>query len=100
MCQSRPWRRTEEEPMEKKDIVVAVDIAKAVFDAAVFHEPKGRREAEALAEGLPSLLRADARGDGSHGGVRVGSLLGPEDRRSRPSSGLAPSAPGPPLCHS
>src|SRR5215470_7498696 len=39
MCQSRPWRRKEEEPMEKKDIVVSVDIAKVVFDAAVSHEP-------------------------------------------------------------
>jgi hypothetical protein len=39
MCQSRPWRSKEEEPMEKKDSVVAVDIAKDVFDAAVSHEP-------------------------------------------------------------
>jgi hypothetical protein len=32
--------------MEKKDTVVAVDIAKSVFDIAVSHEPGGSRRGD------------------------------------------------------
>src|SRR6266581_8670006 len=57
MCQSRPLGRKKEEPMEK-DTVVAVDIAKSVFDAAVSQEPGRVAERRRLGRGVFLLFFA------------------------------------------
>src|SRR5260370_30542047 len=56
-CQSRPLGRKKEEPMEK-DTVVAVDIAKSVFDAAVSQEPGRVAERRRLGRGVFLLFFA------------------------------------------
>src|SRR4249920_270071 len=82
MCQSRPYARRKEESVEKHT-VVAVDVAKAVFELAVSEEPGrvklhrrlSRGEVEVFfAQAPQSTVVMEACGSAHHWGRRLESL--------------------------
>ena len=84
----------------EKHTVVAVDIAKSVFEVAVSNEPGRVAAKPRLRRGVfLSLLRTDAGFDGRHGSLRLRPLLGPAAPEAGPRRGPAPSPPGPTLRH-
>ena len=81
----------------QNDTLIAVDLAKSVFEVAVSDHPGQVAAGAASRDPVPGLLRPAPAGHRRHGGLRLGSLLGRAHRAARAHGRPAAAAHGAPL---